>query len=71
MLRRLANVFLVMLGVLAVATIGFAAGGAALVAGGIWLLAGGRSKPKPAAPAARLVVHPYIGPSSAGVTGAF
>ena len=54
-----------------VATIGFAAGGVALVAGGIWFLAGGRSKPKPAAKAARLVVHPYVGPLSAGVSGVF
>jgi hypothetical protein len=54
-----------------IATVGFAVGGAAVVAGGIWFFAGGRSKPKPAAPSARLVVHPYIGPGSAGVTGVF
>jgi len=54
-----------------VATVGFAVGGAAVVAGGIWFFAGGRSKPKPAAPSARLVVRPYIGPGSAGVTGVF
>ena len=54
-----------------IATVGFAVGGAAAVAGGIWLLVGGPSKPAATASATRTVVRPWLGPTSAGVVGAF
>ncbi|HVW27553.1 MAG TPA: hypothetical protein VHC69_19445 [Polyangiaceae bacterium] len=54
-----------------IATVGFAVGGAAAAAGGVWLLVGGKSKPSTTASAGRVVVHPWVGPASAGVSGAF
>jgi hypothetical protein len=52
-----------------IATVGFVVGGVAAAAGGAWLIIGSQSKPKTTA--SRVVVHPWVGPTSAGVTGAF
>jgi hypothetical protein len=54
-----------------IATVGFIVGGVAAAAGGIWLIAGSGSKPAQAARPGRLVVHPWIGATSAGVSGVF
>ncbi|HEX4338407.1 MAG TPA: hypothetical protein VH062_21020 [Polyangiaceae bacterium] len=54
-----------------ISTVGFVVGGLAAAAGGAWLIVGGQSKPKASASASHVVVHPYVGPLSAGMTGAF
>lgn len=54
-----------------IATVGFVVGGVAAAAGGVWLLVGGKSKPSTTASAGHVVVHPWVGPTSAGVSGAF
>ena len=54
-----------------ISTVGFAVGGAAAVAGLVWLLVGNGSSPAPAATVGNVEMHPFIGPTSAGVSGAF
>ena len=54
-----------------IATVGFIVGGVAAAAGGVWLIVGSGSKPSAAASVGRVVVHPWVGPTSAGVSGAF
>ena len=53
-----------------IATVGFAVGGVAAAAGVVWLVVGGKSKPTTSA-SGHVVVHPWLGPTSAGVSGAF
>lgn len=57
-----------------IATVGFIVGGVAAAAGGAWLIFGssgqGHSEPAHSA-SSRVVVRPWIGPTSAGVLGAF
>jgi hypothetical protein len=57
-----------------IATVGFIAGGVLAAAGGAWLIFGssGQGKSAPAhAASSRVVVRPWLGPTSAGVLGAF
>jgi len=57
-----------------IATVGFIVGGVAAAAGGAWLIfgSGGQSNSEPAHSASsRVVVRPWLGPTSAGVLGAF
>lgn len=54
-----------------IATVGFIAGGVAAAAGGIWLIAGSGSKRSEAAHPGRVVVRPWVGATSAGVSGVF
>jgi hypothetical protein len=54
-----------------IATVGFIVGGVAAAAGGIWLVLGNGNKSSTTASPGRVVVHPWIGATSAGVSGAF
>jgi hypothetical protein len=54
-----------------ISTVGFIVGGVAAAAGGIWLIAGSGGKSSERAHSGRVQVHPWIGATSAGVSGAF
>jgi hypothetical protein len=55
-----------------IATVGFIVGGVAAAAGGAWLIFGSGGKSEPAHSASsRVVVRPWLGPTSAGLLGAF